>query len=183
MANTTEQSRQISPEISDDLNTITFNIRGAQPLILDMMKLHPDIIRRAACAGMAQVRIIDAAAVARSDGAGGVRSDAEMLELKRERMAALIDHYMTGTDEWTIKRSAGGGVPKESGLTLAAMKRVWPDRDPEDLITGIMTKRMIDKKAALALFAKTKEVAAAMAAIKAERATVSADDLLDELDA
>ena len=31
-------------------------------------------------------------------------------------------------------------------------------------------------------FAKTKEVAAAIAAIKAERATVSADDLLDEME-
>ena len=43
------------------------------------------------------------------------------------------------------------------------------------------TKRGISRKEAYAEFAKTKEVAAAIAAIKAERATVSADDLLDEM--
>jgi hypothetical protein len=185
MANAKEQVKQIVPEISEDLTRVTFNIRGADPLVLDMTKLHPDIIRRAACAGMAQVRIIDAAAVQRADGEGGVRSDAEMLRIKRERMGALIEHYMTGTSEWSAKRStsgAGGGAGKEAGLTLAAMGRVWPERDCEELVAGVMAKRGIERKAALALFAGTKEVAAAMAVIKSERASVSADRLLAEIE-
>jgi hypothetical protein len=178
-----KDNQQIKPVVSDDLTKVTFEIRGADSLVLDMTKLHPDIIRRAACVGMAQVRIIDAAAVGRDDGAGGVRSASEMLTLKRERMAALVSHYMTGTDEWNRKRAAGGGATKDtSGITLQAMRRVWPDKDCEGLALKLETKRGITRKEAYAEFAKTKEVAAAIAAIKAERATVSADDLLDEMD-
>jgi hypothetical protein len=182
MANAKEQVKQISPAISEDFSTITFNIRGAEPLVLDMGKLHPDVFKRAAAVGMAQVRIIDAAAIQRADGNGGVRTEAEMLELKRERMASLIEHYMSGTSEWTKGRAAGGGAIKEAGITLAAMSRVWPGRDCEELVAGVMAKRGVERKAALALFASTKEVAAAIAAIKAERATVSADSLLAEMD-
>jgi hypothetical protein len=178
-----KDNQQIKPVVSDDLNTVTFEIRGGDNLVLDMTKLHPDIIRRAACVGMAQVRIIDAAAVSRDAGAGGIRTAGEMLELKRGRMKALIDHYMTGTDEWNRKRAAGGGATKDtSGITLQAMRRVWPDKDCEGLAFKLETKRGITRKEAYAEFAKTKEVAAAIAAIKAERATVSADDLLDEMD-
>jgi hypothetical protein len=177
-----KDNQQIKPVISDDLNTVTFEIRGGDNLVLDMTKLHPDIIRRAACVGMAQVRIIDAAAVSRDDGAGGVRSQSEMLELKRERMEALVAHYMTGTDEWNRKRAVGGATKDTSGITLQAMRRVWPDKDCEGLAFKLETKRGITRKEAYAEFAKTKEVAAAIAAIKAERATVSADDLLDEME-
>lgn len=178
-----KDNQQIKPVVSEDFSKVMFEMRGMQDLVLDMTKLHPDIIKRAACVGMAQVRIIDAAAVSRDDGAGGVRSVAEMLELKRERMEALIAHYMTGTSEWSQKRAAGGGGTKDtSGITLQAMRRVWPDKDCEGLAFKLETKRGITRKEAYAEFAKTKEVAAAIAAIKAERATVSADDLLDEME-
>ena len=175
-----KDNQQIKPVISDDLSTVTFEVRGKAPLVLEMGKLHPDILRRAACVGMAQVRIIDAAAVSRDDGAGGVRSPEEMLTLKYERMEALVAHYMTGTGEWNRAR-AGGGAKDTSGITLQAMRRVWPDRDPEALISATMAKRSIERKAALALFAGTKEIIAAIAAIKAERSSVDADSLLDDI--
>ena len=177
-----KDNQQIKPVVSDDMTRVTFEVRGGTPIVLDMTKLHPDIIKRAACVGMAQVRIIDAAAVSRDDGAGGVRSVAEMLELKRERMEALIAHYMTGTAEWTQKRAGGAGTKDTSGITLQAMRRVWPDKDCEGLAFKLETKRGISRKEAYAEFAKTKEVAAAIAAIKAERSTMSADDLLDEME-
>ena len=178
-----KDNQQIKPVISESFDKVTFEMRGMQDLVLDMTKLHPDIIKRAACVGMAQVRIIDAAAVSRADADGNVRSAGEMLTLKRERMEALIDHYMTGTAEWTQKRAAGGGAAKDtSGITLQAMRRVWPDKDCEGLAFKLETKRGISRKEAYAEFAKTKEVAAAIAAIKAERSTMSADDLLDEME-
>lgn len=177
-----KDNQQIKPVVSEDFTKVTFEMRGMQDLVLDMSKLHPDVIKRAACVGMAQVRIIDAAAVSRADADGNVRTAAEMLTLKRERMEALVAHYMTGTDEWTQKRAAGGGTKDTSGITLQAMRRVWPDKDCEGLAFKLETKRGISRKEAYAEFAKTKEVAAAIAAIKAERATVSADDLLDEME-
>lgn len=177
-----KDNQQIKPVVSDDMTRVTFEVRGADPIVLDMTKLHPDIIKRAACVGMAQVRIIDAAAVSRADADGNVRSAGEMLTLKRERMEALVAHYMTGTSEWSQKRAAGDGAKDTSGITLQAMRRVWPGKDCEGLAFKLETKRGISRKEAYAEFAKTKEVAAAIAAIKAERATVSADDLLDEME-
>lgn len=177
-----KDNQMISPKISDDFNAVTFEIKGQSPLILDMSKLHQDVVRRAACVGMAQVRIIDAAAVSRADSDGTIRTASEMLELKRSKMAELIDHYMTGTSEWNRKR-VGGGVTKDmSGITLQAMKRVWPDKDCEALAFRMEQKRGISRREAYAVFAQTREVAAAIAAIKSERATVNASDLLAEMD-
>lgn len=176
-----KDNQQIKPVVSEDFSKVTFEMRGMPDLVLDMAALHPDVIKRAACVGMAQVRIIDAAAISRTDSEGAIRTVTEMLELKRERMEALIAHYMTGTAEWLQKRAAGG-AKDTSGITLQAMRRVWPDKDCEGLAFKLETKRGITRKEAYAEFAKTKEVAAAIAAIKAERATVSADDLLDEME-
>ncbi len=178
-----KDNQMISPIISDDFNIVTFEIKGQPSLILNMSKLHPDVVRRAACVGMAQVRIIDAAAVSRADSDGTIRTSSEMLELKRSKMADLIDHYMTGTSEWNRKRAAGGGASKDvSGITLQAMKRVWPDKDCEGLAFRMEQKRGISRREAYAVFAQTREVAAAIAAIKSERSNVSADDLLAEMD-
>jgi hypothetical protein len=62
------------------------------------------------------------------------------------------------------------------------MKRVWPDKDCEALAFRMEQKRGISRREAYAIFAQTKEVAAAIAAIKSERATVNAADLLAEMD-
>ena len=178
-----KDNQQIKPVVSEDFSKVTFEMRGMPDLILDMTKLHPDIIKRAACVGMAQVRIIDAAAVSRADAEGNVRTAAEMLTLKRERMEALVAHYMTGTSEWGQKRAAGGGASKDtSGITLQAMQRVWPDKDCEALAGRMEQKRGISRREAYAEFAKTRQVAEAIAAIKAERATVDSDDLLAEME-
>ena len=177
-----KDNQQIKPVVSDDMTRVTFEIRGAAPIVLDMTKLHPDIIKRAACVGMAQVRIIDAAAVSRADADGNVRTASEMLTLKRERMEALVAHYMTGTAEWTQKRAAGGEGRDNSSITLQAMKRVWPDKDCEALAWRLEQRRGITRREAYAEFAKTKQVAEAIAAIKAERATIDSDDLLAEME-
>lgn len=177
-----KDNQQIKPVVSEDFTKVTFEMRGMADLVLDMSKLHPDIIKRAACVGMAQVRIIDAAAVSRADADGNVRSAGEMLTLKRERMEALVAHYMTGTSEWSQKRAAGGTTRDTSGITLQAMQRVWPDKDCEALAWRLEQKRGISRREAYAEFAKTKQVAEAIAAIKAERATVDSDDLLAEME-
>ena len=72
-----KDNQQIKPVVSEDFSKVTFEMRGMEDLVLDMGALHPDVLKRAAAVGMAQVRIIDAAAVSRDDGAGGVRSVAE----------------------------------------------------------------------------------------------------------
>lgn len=99
-------------------------------------------------------------------------------------MKAMVEHYMSGAPEWNRPRTAGGGGGRDTtGIVLQAMARVWPDRDAEAMVGQLAEKRGIDRKAALKMFADTREVTAAMAAIRAERATVDADELLGELDA
>ena len=177
-----KDNQQIKPVVSEDFTKVTFEVRGMADLVLDMTKLHPDIIKRAACVGMAQVRIIDAAAISRQDEDGAIRSPGTMLMLKRVKMEELALHYMTGTNEWNRKRAAGSEGRDNSGITLQAMKRVWPDKDCEALAWRLEQKRGITRREAYAEFAKTKQVAEAIAAIKAERATLDSDDLLSEME-
>jgi hypothetical protein len=173
-----ENGKKSNSVITTELkgNVLSFNVLGAGKLDLDLDRLGAAVKMRAVMHGMKQ-RVSDAAAIPRNTETGLAASPAE----KFEAMKALVDHYMSGTNEWSPVRTTGGGAKKDEGLTLAAMRRVWPDRDAEATVEAIAQKRGIDRRAALALFAQTKEVGAAIAAIKAERATVSADDLLDEM--
>ena len=158
---------------------ITFNVIGAGSLTLDLNSLSKEVLSRAALHGMKQ-RISDAAAIPRSLETGLSATPEE----KFNAMKALVEHYSSGSSDWNRARAAGGGVGKDtSGQTIAAMKRVWPDKDPETLIAATMSKRGIERKAALALYAGTKQVLEAIALLKAERSSVSADSLLDDMSA
>lgn len=178
-----KDNQMIRPVISADFKTITFEVKNHPDLVLEMGKLHTDVKARAACVGLAQVRVVDAAAIGRADSDGTIRTAAEMLALKYQKMSEIIEHLHTGTPEWNRKRAAGAGTTKDvSGITLKAMQRVWPDKDCEALAFRMEQKRGISRREAYAVFAQTREVAAAIAAIKAERANVSADDLIAEMD-
>jgi hypothetical protein len=161
-----------------DGNMQKFNVLGAGELVLDLSKLAEAIRVRAMAHGMKQ-RISDAAAIPCDKDTGLPATPEEKLEAMRR----LVEHYMTGSAEWSPARTSGGGATKDtSGITLQAMKRVWPDKDCEGLAFKLETKRGITRREAYAEFAKTKEVMEAIAAIKAEHSTVSADDLLDEME-
>ena len=175
-------NQQIQPVIAEDGMSIEFLFKNLPSLHFNLLKVSEINMRRGAAVGFADVRIVNAAAISRNAPDGSIRSAAEMLKLKRERMEALIQHYESGTTEWRVKRAAGGEGRDTSGITLQAMKRVWPDKDCEALAWGLEQKRGITRREAYAEFAKTKQVAEAIAAIKAERATIDSDDLLAEMD-
>ena len=176
-----KDNQQINPVVADDGMSIEFELRGLPSLKFDLRKVSEINRNRAAAVGFADVRIVNAAAISRNAPDGSIRSATEMLKLKRERMEALIQHYESGTVEWRVKRAAGGESRDTSGITLQAMKRVWPDKDCEALAWRLEQKRGITRREAYAEFAKTKQVAEAIAAIKAERATIDSDDLLAEM--
>lgn len=177
-----KENQQINPVVAEDGMSITFQLRGMEPLRLDLRKVSEINRNRAAAVGFADVRIVNAAAISRNAPDGSIRSAAEMLKMKREKMEALIQHYESGTTDWRMKRASGGENRDTSGITLQAMKRVWPDKDCEALAWRLEQKRGISRREAYAEFAKTKQVAEAIAAIKAERATVDSDDLLAEME-
>lgn len=177
-----KDNQQINPVVAADGMSIEFELRGLPSLKFDLRKVSEINRNRAAAVGFADVRIVNAAAISRNAPDGSVRSAAEMLKLKREKMEALIQHYESGTTEWRVKRASGGTTRDTSGITLQAMQRVWPDKDCEALAGQLEQKRGISRREAYAEFAKTKQVAEAIAAIKAERATVDSDDLLAEME-
>ena len=177
-----KENQQINPIVAEDGMSVEFQLRGLPSLKFDLRKVSEINRNRAAAVGFSDVRIVNAAAISRNAPDGSVRSPAEMLKLKREKMEALIQHYESGTTEWRVKRASGGTTRDTSGITLQAMQRVWPDKDCEALAGQLEQKRGISRREAYAEFAKTKQVAEAIAAIKAERATVDSDDLLAEME-
>lgn len=164
-------NQQVQPIINELANTVTFAIGdGGEPLVLDMNKVHASIVARAALVGMAQVRIVDAAAVSATDKEGNIRSNAERMALKRARMAALIAHYESGSDQWTI-RAAGGGSAPDIGITMEAIANVvgWSMSDTAARLDRLAEKQGKERKKILAEMATDPKVADEMDKIRAER--------------
>lgn len=186
-------NQQVKPVIDLAARTVMFEVRGKPSLVLHLDRLHADIIARAALVGMAQTRIVDAAAIGTTDAEGRVIPQAERIEIKYERMRALIEHYETGTDQWTRGgQGAGGGA---GSITIAAIARVrgimleeataaveaYVDRE-----AACATPRFVDVKGALAFLRRGKAVREAIEALRRERdaslpAALDADEALAEL--
>jgi hypothetical protein len=178
-----KENQHVRPVVNVDAGTVTFEVKGHESIVLDMSKLHPDIIKRAALAGMAQVRIVDAAAVGMTDDEGNILSESDRIEMKYARMAALVDHYHTGTSEWTVRGSGTGG---NRSITIEAIARV-KSMSYEDAVSAVdkfAEAKGLDRKKALAKFRESRQVAEAISAIRAERAPApkaDADEMLKEL--
>lgn len=116
--------------ITHSLNTeglhpvITFHVRGAGAITLDMDRLSADVVQRAAIHGMIQ-RISDAAAISRDEETGLPATPEEKLEA----MSRLVAHYESGTSEWSRVAEAG---PK-GGVLFKALCEMFPDRDAKSI--------------------------------------------------
>lgn len=188
-----KENQHVQPIIDVDAGTVTFKFAFGQPdYVFDINQCDPSIVKRAALAGMAQVRLVDRAAVGMTDDEGNIIPEKERVELKRSRIVELGDHYMSGSTEWTTAASGGGG----RSITIEAIARVKDvDYDtakayveqfavqPRKMPDG-KTMTFGDVKKALAYLRTGKAVAEAIAAIRAERtpaAKVDADEALKEL--
>lgn len=169
-------------------NRIVFQVRGvAEPIVFDPDKVSAVNRARAMVHGFTQ-RISDGGALSRNPETGLPATPQD----KADKMRRIAEHLMEGGDVWEMKRAASeGGAGTDAGLTLRAMVRAGlgkgdegtPLERAESLIAATQTKKGLDRKAALALWAKTDKVREAIAQIKAESSTqaVGADDLLDEM--
>ncbi|MDE2097556.1 MAG: hypothetical protein KGL39_09945 [Patescibacteria group bacterium] len=159
---------------------ITFNVMGAGEVVLHIDSVHAENLAYAALHGFKQ-RISDAAALSRNPTNGQPASP----ENKRAAMQALVDHYESGSADWSVKRASGAGrsMPN-AGLILQAIAEVygmgmdWAKTQVEKLAA----KRGVEYRAALKLFAQTEKVGAKMAELRAKAGGVDADELLGELD-
>lgn len=179
-----KENQHVKPVVDVAAGTVTFHVKGHNDLVLDFSKLHADIVKRAALAGMAQVRIVDAAAVGMEDDEGNIMPEADRISLKYSRMEALLNHYHTGTSEWSRKGTSGGGF---GSITVEAIARVKGVEYPaaEKMVADYAERKFGgDTKKALAFFRDSKSVREAMSEIKAERQSapkLDADAALDEL--
>jgi hypothetical protein len=165
---------------------ITFKFRGEDIGRLDTSKMSAECKERAMIHGLVQ-RIGDGGAVERQDKATGlIRTDAEMDDIKKARIMALIEHYNSGTTEWNLTRSSTGGGVDTSGLTIEAISRVynWTVADTERKVDTLAEKKGIERKEMLRTYANIPDVASMIGTIKAERAArtgLDAVSMADEL--
>jgi hypothetical protein len=156
-------------------STITFAVKGAGELILDMEKVSDDVATRAAHHGLIQ-RISDAAALSRNTDTGQPASPADKLEAMRR----LVDHYNSGTADWALR--AAGGEGKEGGITLRAVAAVQgvDVATMRTRLEELATKKETTTRALLAKLATQPAVAAKIAEMRGP-AAVDADALMGEL--
>ena len=168
----------------------SFSVAGVGTLALHRDQISPEVLERALVEGMSD-RIADKAAKSRDPKTGIPASPVE----KSAAMQSLIEHYQSGTPDWTLTGAGGGGrsltveaIARVKGIAYdvaeafvaqyASAKRRMPD-GKEMSFGG-------DTKAALAFLRQGKRVMDAMAGIRAERMPapkVDADKELAYLDA
>lgn len=183
MATKMKENQHVKPIIDVIAGTVTFQVKGQNDLVLHMDKLSDVVVKRAAMVGMAQVRIVDAAAVGVADDEGNIIPEAQRIAMKYRNMAALIEHYETGTEEWSRVGTGGGG----KSITIEAIARVKgiTYEEAEASVAEFAAKKYEgDTKKALAFLRQGSRVAEAMEAIRKERMPqpkVDADAALAEL--
>lgn len=148
-----KENQIIKPVIDLARNEVSFEFQSLPTLTLHMDKVHPDNVARAALTGMAQVRIVDAAAVSATDKAGNIVPAKDRTAEKHRRMKALIDFYESGTREWARTREAA--VAPLDTILLAALVELYPAKDEPEIRVWLSGLKPNEQKA-LALSEKVK---------------------------
>ena len=107
--------------ITHEGDALTFAVRDAGTLTLNLSRVSAAVRAMATIHGFKQ-RIADAAAIPRDTATGKPASPAD----KFAAMRALVEHYESGSEEWSIRKSGGGG--QSTGLLRRAMAAFLIDR-------------------------------------------------------
>lgn len=186
-----KENQHVQPVIDVEAGTVTFLTKGMPDQVLDINKCHPNIIKRAALVGMAQVRIVDRAAVGMADDDGNIIPEDERIRMKHERMGVAIAHYESGIDQWKLNVSGVGGGKSITIEAIAQVQGIDYDTAKANVEkfaeTGKDGKGRAfggDTKKALAFLRTGARVSAAMEEIRKKRLPapkVDADAALAEL--
>ena len=159
-------------------NKLTFAFAGVGQFTFDPDRVSAENRARAMMHGFEQ-RIRDAAALSVDRETGRSATP----QAKHDAALRIAEHLMSGSTDWAIRVAASAGP--DAGLTLLGMVRALGKTldEVEAVIAATMTKREVDRAAALKLWANSKQVAQAILDIKRERADAGADaeDLLGEI--
>ena len=140
-----------------EAHSIRFVVKGAGEVTLDLERISPANKSRAMVHGFIQ-RVSDGAALSRDAKTGLPATAADKLAA----MSRLVDHYASGTEQWSLV--AAGGV--QGGLLFEALCEANPDQSAED-IRAWLDARSDKEQAALR---EDDSIAPIIARIKAERA-------------
>jgi hypothetical protein len=157
---------------------IRFDVLGAGSVTFDPTKADPSNRTYAETHGWVQ-RISDAAAISRDPETGKPASPADKLAA----MQTLVDHYESGSEEWSRVGQGGGG----KSLTIEAIARIKGmayDVAEAECAKFAEAKFGGDSKKALAYLRTGERVAREMEAMRRERAPapkIDADKALDEI--
>lgn len=106
-------------------------------MTLDMNTLSEAVRDRAAVHGMIQ-RISDAAAMSKFDKEGVMSTPLD----KALRMKKLIEHYESGTEEWSLKTGGGGS---QDGLLLQVLTIARPNDERGKLVAFVGKLKPIER--------------------------------------
>lgn len=183
MTKTLKANSIITTTVAGDI--ITFTVKDAGALTLDLSKVSPVNATRAMRHGFIQ-RVSDKAAISRDTKTGLSATPAEKLAA----MKTLVDHFMSGTEEWSparAERAAAVVIIGLDPLAIAAVCEVTGKDEPA--IRAFIAKGAVDKGitelaylAALTTSARVKPVLERMQADAALEAELDGDDLLDGID-
>lgn len=173
------ENATVSYTIREDLSGLDVHVAGVGDIAFDLNKVSEAVKTKACLFGFAQVRLVDAAAIPRDKETGRSATPQE----KYDAIKALVDHYHTGTEEWS-RKSAGGGVKQDDGLIITAMCNVLTGGDVDKanlLVSKWGETHGLDRRASLKAWADTEKVAEEMGRIRAQRAKGDADAMVAEM--
>lgn len=155
---------------------ITFKVVGAGQTTLNLSLVSQSNRDKAMIHGIIQ-RVSDAAALSR-EIVNGVEQKATPAN-KLAAMEELVQHYASGTEEWSRKRVGGVRVSTDEKLLLDALVRMYPTKTREALQSWLKARTEVERQGLMA----EERVKATIDQIRTERAPkgVDASALLGEL--
>lgn len=167
-------------------NKLRFAFTGVGEFVFDPDTCSAENRARAMIHGFEQ-RIRDAAALSVDRDTGKSASPAAKFEAAKR----ISDHLTSGATEWNLKaapaarKAAPAARGTDSGTIIIAMMRALSKEvdEVEAILVATQDKRRLDRAGALKTWEESKQVAAEILAIKAERLAkgTDSDDLLAEM--
>lgn len=156
------------PEWTDGkLTAVVYGVAGMDDIRMDLAAVHQSNRDYAEFHGWKQ-RGVDTAAISRDPKTGQAASPAD----KRDAIAKLVDHYMSGSEKWS--RVAEGDA--KGGLLFDALCRVYGHMKAPSEIRAWLDGLTDKQQAALR---EDDEIAPVIATIKRERAAAGEGEKVD----
>lgn len=154
-----------------------FTVAGVGVIELNIPNIAPANRAKAELHGWKQ-RVSDAAAIPCNPDTGKPATPAE----KFAAMSAIVEHYNSGSADWSIKRAEGG---RDTGAIVVQALANLKGKSIEEMarqIGELAARSGVEPAAIIKRLAGNADVIREVAAIRAARVGVDADDLLSELE-